>query len=493
MFEPKRLHPISVLYDFIRSLKELIIPFIFLFIFGKNEIELGFSMLPQLLFLLFVLFMIASMVVKWLRFTYRVEDNELRIEQGLFVRKKRYIPFDRIQSLDLSESIIHRPLGLVKVKVETAGSGGDKAEAELTAIKKEDAASLQKIIADVKNKVPSDVTEEVEAPKEDIIYKISARQLLFLASTSGRAGVVISAFLAFVFQFEDFIPYEKLFNEMQQLIKFGVVFISVVVFIALFIAWLLSVVIAFFKYNDFTVKKVKDELIITRGLLEKRTTTVPLHRIQALTITESPIRQPFGYASVSLESAGGASTDLENSSMVLLPIVKRSEIADLLGGYFTDYAFDTDFSPAPKRSIRRYMFVKSIIALVIAGVVTGFFWPYGLFAAALLPISILWGYTQYKSAGWNIVDQQLTMRYRTIEQHTMLMKKNRIQSMEASISWFQKRADLAAVSAAVKSGAGSRNAEIAHLDEKHALEVLDWYSHRDQGLIDFVETATESE
>lgn len=493
MFEPRRLHPITVLYDFIRSLKELIIPFVFLFIFGKNEIELGLNILPQLLFLLFVLFMIASIVIKWLRFTYRAEDNELRIEQGLFVKKKRYIPFDRIQSLDLSESIIHRPLGLVKVKVETAGSGGE-AEAELTAIKKADAATLQKIIADVKNKVSEEAAEEVEIhQREDIIYKITSRQLLFLASTSGRAGVVISAFLAFIFQFEDFIPYEKLFNEMQQLIKFGVVFISVIVFLALLIVWLLSVVIAFFKYNDFTVKKVNDELIITRGLLEKRTTTVPLHRIQALTITESPIRQPFGYTSVSLESAGGASTDLENSSMVLLPVVKREKIADLLGEYFTDYAFDMDLSFAPKRSLRRYLFVKSIIALVILAVVAGFFWPYGLFAAVLLPISILWGYAQYRSAGWNLTDSQLTMRYRSIEQHTMLMKKNRIQSMEAKVSWFQKRADLAAVSAAVKSGAGARDAEIAHLDEEHAMEIMDWYSHGDHQLLDSTETATKSE
>ncbi|RWR12209.1 PH domain-containing protein [Siminovitchia fortis] len=484
MFEPKRLHPVTVLYDFVLSLKELIIPFIFLFIFGKNQIELDgpfLSMLPQLLFLLFVFFLIGSMIVKWLRFTYRVEDNELRIEQGLFVKKKRYIPFDRIQSLDLSESIIHRPLGLVKVKVETAGSGGNKAEAELTAIKKEDATALQKIIADAKNKMPDDVEEAAEIrPQEDIIYKITARQLLFLASTSGRAGVVISAFLAFIFQFEDFIPYEKLFSEMQQLIKFGVVFISAIVFIALFIAWLLSVVIAFLKYNDFTVRKVKDELIITRGLLEKRTTTVPLHRIQALTITESPIRQPFGFASVSLESAGGSSTDLENSSMVLLPVVKRDEIPGILGEYLTDYEFEADLKAAPGRAMRRYMFVKSIIALIITGVLTGFFWPYGLFGAILFPIAFLWGYAQYKSAGWNISDSQLTMRYRTIEQHTMIMRKNRIQSMQASVSWFQKRADLAAVSASVKSGEGSREAEIPHLDQRDVLEIYGWYSHRER-------------
>src|SRR5690606_28173154 len=68
---------------------------------------------------------------------YWFEDDELRIESGLFVKKKRYIPFDRIQSLDYTEGIFHRPFGLVKVKVETAGgSSMKKAEGELTAITK---------------------------------------------------------------------------------------------------------------------------------------------------------------------------------------------------------------------------------------------------------------------------------------------------------------------------------------------------------------------
>lgn len=36
--------------------------------------------------------------VSWLRFTYRVEDGELKIESGVFVRKNRYIRFERIQT-----------------------------------------------------------------------------------------------------------------------------------------------------------------------------------------------------------------------------------------------------------------------------------------------------------------------------------------------------------------------------------------------------------
>ena len=91
-------------------------------------------------------------IIKWKRFEYWFEDNELRIEYGLFVKKKRYIPFDRIQSLDYTEGILHRPFKLVKVKVETAGSSSSKkSEAELTAITKEAANRIETEIAQAKN------------------------------------------------------------------------------------------------------------------------------------------------------------------------------------------------------------------------------------------------------------------------------------------------------------------------------------------------------
>ena len=57
---------------------------------------------------------------------------------------------------------------------------------------------------------------------------------------------------------------------------------------------------------NFTVKKVEDDLIISRGLLEKRQMTIPLNRIQGILISENFIRQPLGLASVYMESAGGS-------------------------------------------------------------------------------------------------------------------------------------------------------------------------------------------
>ena len=66
----------------------------------------------------------------------------------VFVRKNRYIRFERIHSVDVSEGIIQRLFGLVKVNIETAG--GSKAEAVLSAIRKEEAERLSEHLLEAK-------------------------------------------------------------------------------------------------------------------------------------------------------------------------------------------------------------------------------------------------------------------------------------------------------------------------------------------------------
>lgn len=90
-------------------------------------------------------FLIVHAFLQWLRFTYRIEDGEFRIESGVFVRKKRYIKLGRIHSIDISEGIIQRIFRLVKVNIETAG--GTQADAVLSAISKRDAERINAFIS----------------------------------------------------------------------------------------------------------------------------------------------------------------------------------------------------------------------------------------------------------------------------------------------------------------------------------------------------------
>ncbi|WP_226647456.1 PH domain-containing protein [Mesobacillus subterraneus] len=478
MSEPKRLHPIAAVVNALRQLKEMIIPFLIFVVFGSRGTDWD-------LFYFFgsigvVVLVLVYGVLSWYRFTYRIEQGELRIEYGLIVRKKRYIPFDRIQSLDLSEGILQRLFGLVKVKVETAGSGGmglQDGEAVLTAITKQDAQEIHDYLVSIKKSGQMLQGEEEPQSSDDLLYRISVPELLMLATTSGGVGVVISAVLAFVFQFEEFIPYEQIFDGVENFVQNGVIFISVVVFIGFLLAWMIALFGTMLKYANFTVRKVDNDLVITRGLLEKRQFTIPLNRIQAVRISENLVRQPLGYASAFLESAGGSALDQESSKVLILPIVKKRKIPGLLEPHLTEYHFRVNISPAPVRAYSRYLLKGWIFTLPVIIAAIWFLRPWGFGALLLLPASAIWSYLNYKDAGWSLDQGMLTFRYRNIVKNTVYMKKNKVQSFSMKESFFQRKKNLATVEAIVKSGHGGAGGKVIDLEKKHVDRIYHWYSH----------------
>ncbi|MFT8320206.1 MAG: PH domain-containing protein [Bacillus sp. (in: firmicutes)] len=476
MFEPKKLHPITIIFNILKQLKDIIFPFLAVIVLGGSASNLGFYY--KIGIVCFIVLTIVGGIFSWFFFTYHLHSRELRIEHGIFVKKKRYIPFERIQSIDFTEGILHRPFGLVKVKIETAG-GVSEAEAVLTAISKEHAEQLREYINKHKNRLNnSGVLEDVQ--EEEIrqeLYKISNKELLLLATTSGGVGVVFSAIIAAVSQFDDIIPYKKIFQEFQHFVANSVAIVAVLVFVIFFILWIVSLLMTMLKYANFTVAKLGNDLVITRGLLEKRQITIPIQRIQAVRITENMMRQPLHLATVHLESAGGSLTDNEASSVVVLPIIKKDKIKKIVEAVLPDYQVAADLHSPPKVAVWRYIFRNSWVALPVMAASLYFFHTWGWISACLMVILPAWGYFNYRAAGWHLAEKQLTLSFRHLAKTTLIMKKNRIQTVDYKVGFWQKKANLASLHAIVASGIGGSGGSVSDLKIEDVKKVYSWYSY----------------
>lgn len=485
-----KLHWITAIIEMLKTLKEAILPLVVLiFANGWKGGGTGLWYVDYLSFLIFGVLIIGLFVsgfIKWKRFEYWFEDDELRIESGLFVKKKRYIPFDRIQSLDYTEGIFHRPFGLVKVKVETAGSSSAKqAEGELTAITKEAAKRVEIEMAEAKKRqrdIPATEGETadsvVQLPIEEEsnfrkIFVMTTKDLLVLATTSGGVGVILSGAAIFLSQFGDLLPFEWMFEEISAFIKFGVLIVAIAVFLGLLGVWILSVGMTFLSHFNFTVELDKEDIVITRGLLEKKKVTVPLKRIQSVVVVENPFRKLFGYASVAIHSAGGSIG--QSSKINLLPIVKRGRIEAYLKEIFPDLHLEEPTKKLTAKGRPFYYRIDFLWMLPVIGALTYFFFPYGMFSLAIIPVIIAFGIWQHRSAAYDIAGSQLTMRFRTFSLQTAYMMKKRIQSMEMKQSYFHKRKGVASVIANIKSGMGTYHANVYHMDAEEAEKILSWY------------------
>ncbi|MFZ0370714.1 MAG: PH domain-containing protein [Halobacillus sp.] len=483
MYEPKRLHPVSAVINFVKGLKDSALPIIALIFLNGNIFSGGVEWMPLLITVGFLLLVLGGGVIRWLRFTYRVEQGELRIEHGLILRKKRYIPFHRIQSLDFSEGIFHRPFNLVKVSIETAGSSDlQKAEAELTAIKREDADELETIISREKNKRTIEeegIEEDRVVSSREKVYEMKMKDIVVMAVTSGGAGVVLSGVGVFASQLTEVLPLDTIYSEFLAWLRIGVLVVAFAAFVILLIAYGISILLTIFRYANFSVFLDADDLVITRGWLEKKQMTIPLNRIQGLRIDENLIRQPLGYASVTLVSAGGAMQQGAEHQLRLLPLIKKKEIENVLHQMISDYELDVEWNRPPTRSKRRYILRHSWFAWVAVIPLSIFLFPYGLLAilAALAFTGI--GFLAYKDAGWNLSDQQLTLKSRFINKQTFVMKRKRIQSAAVTQTILQKRVDLESIRVTLKSGVGGAVARCLYLDQQDTRQMMDWYRPND--------------
>ena len=494
--ERYKLHPISAVINFIKGLKDLIFPFVIIFVAngfqGDSSGDPSWrSYIQYIVGFMFLVLILVSGIVKWKRFVYWFEDDEFRIEYGLYVKKKRYIPIERIQSLNYTEGILHRPFNLVKITIETAGSGASKeAEAELTAITKKAAKHIESELALSKKRKLSKTADE-EVAREDVevvseelvssipIFKMSMKDLIILATTSGGIGVMFSGLAVFISQFSEFIPYERIYDEVVVFMKFGFFIVTISIFLVLLVAWLGSVVLTTLNYYQFTIVKEDDQIVLTRGLLEKKKVTIPLSRVQGIRIVENPLRQLFGYCTVIVESAGGSLGD-KDQKIRLFPLVKKTEIEQPLRELFAYLDIKPNWTASPNRAKPFYFRLDFIWMIPVIASIVYFFYPFGLLSLLIIPIITMLGIWQHRSAAFALDNNQLSLRYRGFSKNSFFIEKKRMQSLTVKQSPFQKRKSLASIETTIKSGMLGVTAKVEHMDLDEIEGIMTWYEPSSQ-------------
>lgn len=477
MHDKHRLHPIAALLGFLKSLKDLIIPIIVFFFIGNNDSDSFVQLLKYIGIGVIFLWVVMKSFLSWYRFTYYIEHGELRIEYGVFVRNKRYIPKERVQTIDVTAGLIQRMFGLVKLQIETAGGTAD-AEAVLNAITTSEAGRIRTLLTDASEKEFTQVEEALVLEENyNEKYTISPKNLLILASTSGGIGVILSAIGAFLSQIDNIIPYEKLFHNLEDMFHFSVMFFVVIGMIGIFLAWLLSIMGTLLKYGNFTLERKSDELIISTGILEKRQITLPITKIQAVRIKQNPLRKILGFAAVYVESAGASSGKEADQSTILFPIIKDNQINQHLLKFVSEYELPSDYTSLPKRALVRLVLRVILPVVPVIAALTFFLRPWGVISLIFFPLACLLGYYQFKGAGFIVKGTQLSMKSRIFSTTVVLIHKRKIQAFESSQSFLQKRSRLQTIMVSIKSKVFGRNFKTVDLDEMYGAKIGEWYSY----------------
>ena len=452
-----RLHPMTLVLGLISSLRKLIIPAIPILLMGNKFRWGGIG-----LFGLMLMGTIVTLLMRYFSFSYRIQGRELVTREGLIERKERHIPLEQIHEIRIEQNLLQRAFDVVEAVIETAG--GEGAEAKLSVLSRAEAERLRAAVAArsaAKKLANSEPSATPETTEREIIRKLSIRDLVLHGLTSNHLLSAL-AILGAVWAFADNVLPDSIYRKLGQFLQVtaGEMFrqgLRAALFVlalglaaALTVGLVVSVIGSVVKFFNYTLTRQGDELQRSYGLLTRRASSLPRHRIQVLKIEEGMIRRWFGLATIRADISGSKKADEDDNKGrdVLLPIARRAELEALLAVFFPNLSGDGgEWKKVSRLAIRRGTMASVIILLLIVmGVCVSTRSLLGLWLLLLAPLLYWLNVKSYQVFGYAMGVQYFRTRQGVWGRATHIVPIEKSQVIVVRQSPFERRLNLATLS-----------------------------------------------
>jgi putative membrane protein len=199
--------------------------------------------------------------------------------------------------------------------------------------------------------------------------------------------------------------------------------------------------------HGFRLARTGEDLRLEYGLLTRVTATIPIHRIQALTIQEGPLHRLCGRVTIRVDTAGGEGQGAAQAQrQKLAPILRRGEVEGFLRTVLPDHDPDVLWNGVDPRGFRRQL-TKSAILVTLLGVVLA--WPLRVWAAPLLVVMFGWAAVHARQwirrLGWAATNDAVLFRSGWVWRNTTIAPLGKIQIVAVHESPFDRRLRMAGV------------------------------------------------
>ena len=457
-----RLHPLAILVFARRMVGASIIPVVVVAFTWRPTF-----VIPGLLAL--VALGLGVVFLEWRRFTYRIEAGRLVIERGVLRHTTRVVPLDRIRGVELQAPWLHRVLGLVRVDVEAAAGGSDKAELSLAAVTAGEGERLRRVL--LAGTRPEEAPE-AESPPARVLYRATPRLLAAGGLTSGRHILAPLAVIGVIANFADDLPgafVEDLLGSAADRAPTDVLSVSLLALAAVALAAALAAAGSLIADWDFELADDGERLVARRGLLTRRSVVIDRARVRGIDLRDSPLRRVF--ALVGVHAVAGGIGGGRSGRSVLAPVIRTEAASALLGDLDPDTRLDAQLEPHPPaaRTRRIVRAVALPAALAVGALAASWFWAAG--AMALLAVAgIPLGLDRYRQLGHGFDGRRLTVREGSLMRRWTSLDPAAVVSYAVERSPFQARTGLCTIVLHLGQGAGTRR--VLDCSEEQAATLL---------------------
>ena len=461
----RRLSPLMLLVHPVRELGRAIPALVGLIVAGRSVGD------GQLWWLgpLGVAVVVGLSVLRWATTRYRITPEQVQLRTGLVQRKTVATPADRVRSVDVTASPLHRLLGLAKVDIGTGshetGSGlslDSLPAAEATALRAEllHRSSFGAVPA------PEPAEEMVGVVEDDTeLARLDPRWVRFAPFT--MSGVLASAaILGVAWNLLDQLqvtpsevgPVKDLLRHLQR----SPVWVDVLQGLGavITIAAVLSIGGYALSYWGFRLSRhARGSLHITRGLLTTRAISIEERRLRGVELEEPLLLRAVHAArlrsiTTGLRSRGGA----DGGSSLLLPPAPREVARSVAAQVLPDPTVLRVPLIAHGPAARQRRYVRALTpALLLVSVMGVLIWAgasswLALPALLTVPVAAILAADRYRSLGHALAGNTLVVRQGSLDRRRDVLECEGIIGWNLRESFFQRRAGLATLTATTAAG-----------------------------------------
>ena len=455
-----RLSPRKLLLDPVKAIGQAIVPVVVALVgISQGDGRFGWVILP-----IAVVAPLLFGALPWLTTHYRLTESQIQVRSGILNKKTSTAPLDRVRSVDLEASLLHRVLGLQKVQV---GTGVDDDRITLDALAAADAHALRTTLLR-RREVPTvpaptealadgEVAPEVPTPAPTELARIDWSWLRFAPFSLGRL-VLLAGAVGALSQFGDNLP---IWNEDTArsawgwITQFALVAVIVVLAVLGLALWLVVSVSGYVvQWWQFVLVRERGSLHLTNGLFTTRSITVEEAKVRGVEMTEPLLMRVVGGAELSTLATG-----VEDGVTQVLPPCPR-DVAVGVGESVLQHRGPltqrlVEHGPLARRRAWFRQLREALLVVVAAAVAAWWFevawWWVALGGAALLLAAAAIGEATYRHLGHALAGDHLVAGSGQLARIRTVLETDGIIGWVVSQSWWQRRiglADLVATTAA---------------------------------------------
>lgn len=459
--EWRRLDPLMLLVHPVNELGRFLPVVLVAFVFGSTDRDgLGWQWLA-------VAAPIVLGVARFLMTRYRVTEGRVELRRGLVGRSVLTARLDRVRTVELTATPVHRILGLARVRIGTGA--GDNDELELDALRLPAAEALREALLARAGFAP----EGSDSPRSYPLLRLDPLWARYAPFTS--SGLVIAgAILAGVGQLTDQATGGAQPRVHLDLPGLGVGLLVAAGVVLLGLLAVLAVVGYFVSYGGYLLSTDAQgrTLHVRRGLLTRRDTTLEMVRVRGIELHE-PLSLRLVGARRLFAAVTGLGRKDDGGSSLLVPPAPRGVVEHVGEGILRGDPALTMPLRAHGPAARRRRITRALVGALVpaAGLVAlrtpWLLVPAVVLVAAALPLAL----DRYRRLGHGLTDRFLVTRHDSIRGRRVALERTGIIGWTFQQSWFQRRAGLCTLVAT--TSAGRQAYRVVDVPEAEAIALAD--------------------